>query len=402
MIASVVAETSVLIVGAGQAGMATSVLLRDRGIEHIVLERAQRCAAAWRNDRWDSFNLITPNTQTFCLPGTSYQGDAPWGFDGLATVIEYFDNYVSNFTVPVICDTEVTALRRDADGRFRAETSNGVYLAANVVVATGYYAVPRVPASAASLPPDVYQIHTSAYRNPSALPPGAVLVVGSANSGAQVAEELNHAERTVYLAVGNTAQVPRRYRGRDMLDWALNVRVPINPASNITGRNGGDDLGLHRLRRDGVRLTGRLKEVDGDTVWFGDDLYDNLAAQDASYQRFKDDVDAAVRNAELTAPDDVPHPDAGLRDGYSTPSTPSLSVRQAGIGTVIWGTGYGVDHRWIDLPAVDADGRLQHERGVTAVPGLYCVGMTRPVITGQVGVQAAQVTDIIGAGHAPR
>ena len=259
-----------VIVGGGQAGLALSYYLRQQGGEHVVLERAPAVANAWRNQRWDSFTLVTPNFQVQ-MPGAEYAGNDPFGFLSRAEVIKYFDDYVEKFALPVRCGVEVATVERSEQG-YLVRTSEGRYETANVVIATGLYQSPKIPTFGMAIPPSILQIHSMDYKNPSALPAGAVLVVGTGQSGAQIAEELYQSGRKVYLSIGSAGRVPRRYRGQDINDWFTRIgmfdtkvgelkspRAKFAPHPQISGKNGGESLNLHRFARDGVVLLGHVR-----------------------------------------------------------------------------------------------------------------------------------------------
>jgi putative flavoprotein involved in K+ transport len=216
-----VASVETIIVGGGQAGLAISYYLKRQGREHLVLERAPAVANAWRNERWDSFTLVTPNFQVR-MPGAEYNGSDPYGFMSLAEVVKYFDDYVRRFDLPVHCDVEVYSVEKTPEG-YLVQTSEGDYEAHNVVIATGLYQSPNIPRLSERIPPDILQIHSMDYKNPSSLPDGAVLVIGTGQSGAQIAEELYQSARKVYLSIGSAGRVPRRYRGRDINDWFTRI-----------------------------------------------------------------------------------------------------------------------------------------------------------------------------------
>lgn len=267
----------VVVIGGGQAGLALSYYLTQQGRPHVVLEQASQIASAWRHGRWDSFTLVTPNW-TVRLPSFPYQGDDPDGFMPRAHVVRHLEQYAASFQAPVRCGVQVTAvdLARDGQG-YRVATADGVtYAAATVVVATGSFQFPKPSPFTGALPPEILQLHSSHYRNPSALPPGAVLVVGSADSGCQIVEELNESGRRVYLCVGRAIRRPRRYRGKDSLLWGITLgrleqtadQLPspsarFAPNSQLSGKNGGHTLNLHLFARNGVVLLGRLVGVDG-------------------------------------------------------------------------------------------------------------------------------------------
>jgi putative flavoprotein involved in K+ transport len=206
-----------VIIGGGQAGLAVSYYLSQIGREHLILEQATQPGNAWRNQRWDSFTFVTPNWMTQ-MPGVGYQGNNPDGYLPRDEIVRYFEGYVERFRLPLRYGVHVTAVEPGENG-YLVKTGQGDYRAANVVIATGFFQSPKLPAFSAKLPAEVVQLHTSAYRNPAQLPAGAVLVVGSGQSGCQIAEELNLSGRKVYLSVGGTGRLPRRYRGKDITWW---------------------------------------------------------------------------------------------------------------------------------------------------------------------------------------
>ena len=262
--------TDAVIVGGGQAGLAVSYYLRIEARDHVVLEQAEKPAEVWRNHRWDSFTLNTPNWQSR-LPGADHPGADPDGFVSREGVVDYFETYAKRFRLPIRYCKRVSSVERDPrNGMFIVTIEGGERIqTCNVVIATGLYQTPKVPAFAADLPAGVRQVHSDAYRNPQELRPGAVLVVGSAQSGAQIAEELCAAGRKVYLAVGRAGRTPRRYRGKDanwwhdkLGDYDKTVSELPSPKAKfagkpiISGTRGGHTLNLHQFARDGVTLVG--------------------------------------------------------------------------------------------------------------------------------------------------
>jgi len=280
-----------VIVGGGQAGLAMSYYLKQEGREHVVLERAPAVGNAWRNQRWDSFTLVTPNFQVR-MPGAEYQGNDPYGFMLLADVVKYFDDYVERFDLPVHCNVEVHTAEQTQEG-YLVGTSEGNYEAENVVIATGLYQSPKIPKVSEGIPVRILQIHSMEYKNPSSLPAGAVLVVGTGQSGAQIAEELYQSGRKVYLSVGSGLRVPRRYRGKDINDWFTRMglfdtkveelkspRDKFAYHPQISGKNGGHSLNLHQFYRDGVVLLGHVRDARDGKLIFARDLYETLAKID--------------------------------------------------------------------------------------------------------------------------
>ena len=373
----------VLVVGGGQAGLSMSYCLREHGVEHVVVE-ADQVAHEWRERRWDTFCLVTPNWQCK-LPGFPYQGDDPDGFMVRSEIVRYLEDYVVHCRLPLVSGIAITRLRRRVDGVFAVSSTAGEFTADQVVVATGPYHKPSVPRLAERVPADVEQLHSSRYRNPGQLPPGAVLVVGTGQSGCQIAEDLHLAGRQVHLAVGSAPRVARFYRGRDCVAWldemghyakgidafddADAVRMRVN--HYVTGRDGGRDIDLRAFARDGMRLYGRLTGIDGTTASFADDLKVNLDHADAVAEGIKDAIDAHIDAHRIEAPTEPRY----VPVWEPTTQPAELDLAGAGIGSMIWCTGFTRDHRWIEIPAFDGRGYPMHWRGVTNCPGLYFLGL---------------------------
>ncbi|MFI5957055.1 MSMEG_0569 family flavin-dependent oxidoreductase [Cryptosporangium sp. NPDC051539] len=376
-------ELPVVVIGGGQAGLSISWHLTQRGVDHLVLER-HRVGHEWRTRRWDSFCLVTPNWQCD-LPGHPYSGDDPDGFMVRDEILDYLGAYVEKFPVPLVEGVEATRLRSRPDGRYELRTTLGTLIAAQVVIATGPYQVPVVPRLAERLPAEVTQLHSSGYRNAGQLPDGDVLVIGSGQSGAQIAEDLHLAGRTVHLAVGSAPRVARFYRGRDVVAWldelgyyrrtiddfadADAVRFRVN--HYVTGRDGGRDIDLRAFARQGMRLYGRLRSV-GDTLRFDDDLAANLDGADRVSESIKDSIDEYIAATGVDAPEEPRYTPVW------TPADAEHDVRELDPGhlaAVVWSTGFGPDHRWIEAPVFNGRGYPVHDRGVTPVPGLYFLGL---------------------------
>jgi putative flavoprotein involved in K+ transport len=375
-------HVSVIVVGGGQAGLSMSYCLKQRGIDHLVIER-HRVAHDWREARWDSFCLVTPNWQCR-LPGFPYAGDDPHGFMDRAEIVAYIEAYVASFAPPLLEGVTVTDLRTGPEG-FALSTSDGDFSADQVVIATGGYHVPRVPRFAERLPADVLQISSSEYSSPAALPEGDVLVVGTGQSGCQIAEDLHLAGRTVHLCVGGATRTARRYRGRDVVEWLddlgyydlpvhehkLGEGVRAKANQYVTGRDGGRDIDLRAFACEGMRLYGRLTDLADGVLSFAPDLKRNLDAADAAAEAIKDTIDKHVEAKGIDAPTEpryspVWHP--GVQPC-------ELNVTAAGVRSVVWSVGFDADYRWVQAPIFDGRGHLCHERGETDVPGLYVVGL---------------------------
>jgi putative flavoprotein involved in K+ transport len=372
-----------VIIGGGQAGLATSYFLTQQGREHVVLEQEPYAAPVWRDERWDSFTLVTPNW-TLRLPGAAYDGPDRNGFMPRDEVVAYFARYVDRFQLPVRVNTRVLSVAPQDGKGYLVQTAQQMFAAQNVVVATGSDQHPRIPPAASGLAPDVLQLHSSRYRNPDSLPAGGVLVVGSAQSGAQIAEELAQAGRRVFLSVGGAGRVPRRYRGKDIFEWLyLSGFFDITPdklpmpkehfaAPHVSGTNGGHTLNLHQLARDGVTLLGHLRGAAGATLSLAPDLPETLARVDHFEGEAQKMVDGYIAANGLDAPpEELPQ----LHDGYAQPMIEELDLKRAEISTVIWATGYGYDFSLVHLPVLDESGFPIQTRGVTPHKGLYFVGM---------------------------
>ncbi len=372
-----------LIIGGGQAGLATSYYLGKLGREHLVLEHAAQAGSAWRNDRWDSFALLTPNW-SFQLPGAPYQGAAPEAFMPRDEIVARFEQYTQRFRLPVQYGVRVCSVT-PTDGGYTVQSEAEVFQARQVVVATGLYQRPKLPAFASQLSGRVAQVHSGKYRNPSALPDGAVLVVGSGQSGAQIAEELYFSGRKVYLCVSSAGRAPRRYRGKDIYEWlhlsgfldrtveklpSPKARFNANP--HLSSRDGGRTLNLHQFARDGVRLLGRLRGGQGERLFFHSDLHENLEKADRFEAELARLVDDYIQRLGLRVPEEtLPQ----LRDGYALAETSELDLRSAGINTIIWAMGYDFDFNLVKLPIFDEFGYPRQRRGVTEYAGLYFVGL---------------------------
>jgi putative flavoprotein involved in K+ transport len=408
-----VQRVPVVVVGAGQAGLSLSWHLVQAGVEHVVLER-DTALHAWRDARWDSFCLVTPNWQCR-LPGYDYRGADPDGFMVADELNAWLDGYRRSFDPPVREHTAVTSVRPETSGGYTVRTATGQVLhAGQVVVATGGYHDARVPRLAERLPAGLVQVHSSAYRRPDQLPDGPVLVVGTGQSGAQIAEDLHLAGRDVHLAVGGAPRFARRYRGRDVIAWMHDTghyRRPVTekPVAErdedrtnhyVTGRDGGRDIDLRAFAAEGMTLHGHLADVrDGELV-FADDLSASLDAADAVYNGINALVDGWIERNGLRT-------EAGpsrYTPVWQPPAGPS-ALEVAGLGGVVWATGFTRDHRWLHAPVFDGAGHPQHLRGVTAEAGLYFLGLPWLHTWGSgrfagIATDAAHVAEHVLAHHA--
>ncbi len=376
-----VEKTEVLVVGAGQAGVAMSEHLGAARIPHLVLER-HRIAERWRTERWDGLVANGPAWHDR-FPGMTYPGTAPEDFPGKESVADYFAAYAEKIAAPIRCGVEVKRVTKNT-GRsgFRAETSDGVIEAQYVVAATGPFQRPVMPA----VVPDsagVVQMHSNAYRNPGQLPEGAVLVVGAGSSGAQIADELLRAGRRVYLSVGPHGRPPRSYRGRDFCWWlgVLGKWEAVEPPTTdhvtiaVSGAYGGRTVDFRRMAARGMTLVGRTQGFSDGVLTFSPDIARNLARGDADYLAVLDEADAYAAKNGLDFPPEPSARDLGPVPDCVTDPIPSLDLGKAGITSIIWATGYALDFTWLQVDAFDDQGRPKHQRGVSAEPGVYFLGL---------------------------
>lgn len=417
-------ETAVAVVGGGQAGLSISWYLKRHHIDHVVIER-HRIAHDWRERRWDSFCLVTPNWQCQ-LPGHPYAGHDPDGFMTREQVVQYIESYAALVRPPLLEGVSAERLTRCTDGRFEILTSRGPIRATQVVVATGPYHVPVLPGLASAVPQEWTSIHSSRYRRPSQLPPGDVLVVGSGQSGCQIAEDLHLAGRKVHLAVGSAPRVARRYRGKDVVAWLhlmgyyettvethqLGESVRRNVNHYVTGRDGGHDIDLRAFALDGMELYGRLVGAGRETLRFAGDLAERLDHADSVSASIKDSIDAFIERSGIN----VPTEERYVPVWQPAPGPRTLDLANSAIRSVIWATGFRPDYSWIHVDRSDSSassiradgaqlsrppshsGRGQdpehdpgqyipgaalfdraglpiHRRGVTKIPGLYFLGL---------------------------
>jgi putative flavoprotein involved in K+ transport len=372
--------TDTIVIGAGQAGLATSRLLADAGRDHLVLDRG-RVAERWRSERWDSLRLLTPNWMSR-LPGHHYRGLDPEGFMSSGELVDYLEDYARSFAAPVQGETTVARVARRGD-RYVVDTDQGTYQADNVVVATGHADVPYVPPLAGRLDRRLHQVTPTTYRNPGELPDGGVLVVGASASGVQLADEIRRAGRDVVLAVGSHRRVPRRYRGLDIMWWLQTIgahgrtRDPDTPAApepslQLVGRPDASDLDLATLSAAGVRLAGRLVDGSSSRLLFADDLPETTFAAAAAWTRLRHRIDAHIEASGMTSEvlDAAP-----VRPVPTEGALRAVDVAAERITTVVWATGFRRRYDWLDVPVLDGRGELVHRRGVTPSPGLYAVGL---------------------------
>ncbi len=374
-LSGVQSDVNVAIIGAGQAGLSTSYFLTQAGVDHVVLE-AGRVAETWRSRRWDSFCLVTPNWSVN-LPGGKYAGPDPDGFMSREELVAHFQRWANSIKAPVRESCAVTSLKGD-NGGFSLSTPGGEIRARTVVVASGGYQRAYKPAASAQIPDGVDQLLAEEYSCPDALEPGAVLVIGSGQTGCQLAEELHQAGRKVILACGRCPWSPRRFNGRDFVWWTVesgwwNRTAPTPQARLIgnvlsTGHSGGHDLNLRTLHALGVELVGHFAGSEDGSVYFADDFAPTLAASDQLASIFWKKVDTYFESIGVANEWVLPPP-------LEISTRTSVDLAAEGITTVIWTTGFRPDYGWVHFPVFDDMGFPIQVEGHSSVPGLYFMGV---------------------------
>ncbi|HQX84953.1 MAG: NAD(P)-binding domain-containing protein [Rhizobiales bacterium] len=375
-------KVETLIIGGGQAGLAMSAHLGKRAVPHLIIER-HRIAERWRSERWDSLVANGPAWHDR-FPSLEFSDIDPNSFAPKDRIVEYFEAIAKQIKAPIRCGVEVKSVERKADGSgFRAETSEGVIEASNVVAATGPFQRPIIPAV---VPPDagIMQVHSNAYRNPGQLPQGAVMVVGAGSSGVQIADELLRAGKRVYLSVGPHDRPPIRYRGRDFCWWLgvlgmwdAKTREPgmEHVTIAVSGAHGGHTVDFRKLAARGITLLGRAGPFKDGVMHCADDLARNIAQGDAHYLSVLDAADAYVAKNGLDLPEEPEARRIDANPDCVTDPILQLNLAEAGITAIVWATGFAVDFGWLKADTFDARGIPLHERGVSKVPGLYFLGL---------------------------
>ena len=373
----------VAIIGGGQAGLSVSAHLGRKNIDHVILEK-HRIAHAWRTQRWDAFCLVTPNWQCQ-LPNFPYQGNDPHGFMPRDEIVSYVEGFARSIAAPIKENVAVTHLRRGDGGGFHLATSDGDITAEAVVLAVSLYHVPSIPRSAERIAPGIMQIHSSAYKNPAQLPGGAVLVVGSGQSGCQIAEDLHLSGRQLHLIVGSAPRCPRFYRGRDAVDWLADLgqydmpvdkhplREAVRRKANhyLTGRDGGRDIDLRRFALEGMILHGRLRDAAQGRLQVADDLARNLDSADAVYNAICETIDKYIAEQGI----DAPPPSRYMPVWQPGEAADEIDLQAQGITSIVWATGFRSDWSWVDLPIFNGSAYPTHRRGVTTMDGVYVLGL---------------------------
>jgi putative flavoprotein involved in K+ transport len=373
--------SDVIVIGAGHAGLSISYLLSEQGVDNVVLERGE-IANSWRNERWDSLRLLTPNWQTR-LPGRHYAGDDPDGYMGMSELVGFLDDYAASLEAPIYKNTTVTSLFRDGS-TYRVTTNRGTWRARSVVIATGACNKPSVPKVAASIPAEITQLTAHDYRSPQQVEDGGVLIVGASATGVQLADELLSAGHEVTMAVGEHVRMPRRYRGKDILYWLDRSGIhgqrydaveDINrgrtlPSPQLVGSNDKSILDLNSLSDQGATIVGRLMGVRDGVAQFSGSLRNVCALADLKMNRLLSAIDEACPLATGEA-------QAERFDDTRVDTYPQLTLNldEASIRTVIWATGFRPDYSWLNVPVLDRKGRIKHDGGIVDLPGMYVLGL---------------------------
>lgn len=371
------------VIGAGTAGLGVSYFLQQRGCLHYVVERG-RVGETWRTQRWDSFRLNSTNIRSM-LPGDSYDGPDPWGAITHHEFVAYLQRYVDRHRLPVRTGVAVEQLKRE-DGAYRVTTDREALLTRTIVIATGNQNRQVRPPWSSDLPAAVRQVDSSAYRNSAELADGAVLVVGTGQSGGQIAEDLVHAGRRVFLATSRTGRLVRRYRGGDSFNWLTvsgfadvprrqlileNGKLPPRPLLGAT-----HTISLQSLSAQGVVLLGRFRGVVNGSLAFGDEVGDHIRFANEASAAAKRVIDEYIERAGLNAPPAEDDPAETVAPCVPSPPIRSIALAASGISSIIWCTGFSGDFSWVRLPgALNAAGQPIHEDGIGTVPGLYFAGL---------------------------
>lgn len=373
----------VVVVGGGQAGLSASYFLSKSGIEHVVLERSQRFHS-WKNDRWDSFCLVTPNWQCR-LPEWPYTGHDPTGYMVKDDIVDYLEGFANSFEPPIQEGVRVTDVERFPDGKISITTNKSRWLADFVILATGSYDLQVKPDFSKNLNPDIVQISSKSYKRPSDIPDGTCLVIGTGQSGVQMMEDLWIEGKDVRLSVGSAPRSPRVYRGRDATDWlyeigeySKTIEEQADPRHTeaktnhyLSGRDGGHEIDLRDFALKGLKLYGTVSHIENDHIFFKSDLEENLDQADESYLKICRMIDDYIETEGIDAPDKP----VFTKKWKPAKETPSLNMTTEGITSILWCTGFKPDYSWLKIDCLDERGRPIHKRGITSQSGVYFLGL---------------------------
>jgi putative flavoprotein involved in K+ transport len=376
-------RTTTVIIGAGHAGLTMSRRLTERSIDHVVLERGE-VANSWRTERWSSLRLLTPNWQT-TLPGKTYAGNDPDGFMTMPEVVDFIGSYAASIDAPVQTNTTVSRLAATDTG-YQVVTDRDTWNCATVVLASGACSVAKVPAIAAATPSAVARVTPLRYRSPDQLDDGGVLVVGGSATGVQLADEIQRSGRHVTLSVGEHVKMPRTYRGRDIFWWMESAgllderydevddltRARHVPSPQLIGTPEGRSIDLNSLSALGVEIVGRLGTIRDGVALFSGGLANTCRLADLKLNRLLNRFDEWESRADAGV---VEPPHRFESTTVAAAATLEIDLRRRNIGTIVWATGFGPDHSWLDVPVLDHKGRVRHDGGVVNdAPGMYLLG----------------------------
>ena len=377
-------RTTTVIIGAGHAGLAMSRCLAERSIDHVILERGE-VANTWKTERWDTLRLLTPNWQSR-LPGYGYEGDDPDGYRDLPETIAFIERYADVNSAPVRTHTDVTSVR-SSNGGYAVVTSEGDWQCRTVVLTTGAFNIPHVPAFAEAVPATINTLTPDKYRNPDRLEDGGVLVVGAAATGIQIAEEIHRSGRPVTLAVGEHIRAPRVYRGRD-IEWWMDAagvlderydeaddinRARSVPSLQLTGSDERRMTDINSLTAIDVKLIGAFVGINDGKAQFSGSLRNQCALSDLKMNRLLDTIDEWATENGLDDKVDPPHRFEPTEVEASPPL--GIDLTSGAIRTIIWATGFRPDYSYLNVPVLDRKGRVRHDGGVVEAPGMYLMGI---------------------------
>lgn len=377
-----------VVVGGGQSGLSVSYFLKKEGIDHIILEKADKPAFAWREQKWDSFTFVTPSNM-ISLPGVSYKdfNFHPDEFLPKEDIIKYFEEYIEINKFPIQFNVEVTEISK-VDSKWVVKTSNGDYIAQNVVIATGFFQAPKKLGIMGSINPTILQLHSSEYKNVKSVREGNVLVVGSGQSGMQIAEELYKSGKKVFLAIGKTQRIPRSYRGKDVTYWIIKLKMYDKTVdemddlserlignAHVSGANGGHTLNLHKYAKDGVILLARINRSNDFKIYLDNNLHQLLTNADGLEKKLLPAIDNFIEKNNLDAPEEELEV---FNDGFNQEIVEELDLKESNINTIIWATGYARNYSLIKTDKkkriIDEMGFPIQKRGVTEEEGLFFIG----------------------------
>ena len=379
-------KINTIIVGGGQSGLSVSYFLKKEGIDHIILEKADKPAFSWREQRWDSFTFVTPSSM-IDLPGVTYKdfNFHPDEFLPKEDILKYFEDYIEMNKFPIEFNIEVTEISK-FDSKWEVKTSKGDYIAQNVVIATGFFQTPKKLDIMESINPAILQLHSSEYKNAKSVKKGNVLVVGSGQSGMQIAEELYKSGKKVFLAIGNTSRIPRSYRGKDLTYWIIKLKMYDKTVdelddlserlvgnAHVSGTNGGHTLNLHKYAKDGVILLAKINRSNNFKLYFDKNLHQLLTKADSMEKKMLATIDKLIEKNNLDAQEEELEV---LDEGFNQEIVEELDLKESNINTIIWATGYTRDYSLIktDKKIIDEMGFPIQKRGVTEENGLFFIG----------------------------